>query len=73
MTDHIPEFLTQQEVKLTVRSQYGSNALYPANKTAEVFAQLLGTKTITQEKLRIILLLGYHVTYVHDPVVGLPW
>ena len=72
MTEHIPEFLTQQELKLTVRNHYGNTLLYPANKTAEVFAQLLGTKTITVEKVKTIMLLGYTVTYIHEAFPDLP-
>lgn len=46
-------------VLIEIRSNYGKEAIYPANKEAELFADIAGTKTITRDALKSIKELGY--------------
>ena len=39
---------------LAIREVYGKQIAYPANDTAELFARIAGTKTITQDTLELI-------------------
>lgn len=55
-------------VQLKVKQNYGNQALYPANETAQIFADLLGTKTLTITAIKQILKLGYTVEYTHGEV-----
>ena len=59
------------EVKLEVRDQYGRQTYHPANQTAQRFASLAGTKTLTPHSIKTIMQLGYTITYVHV-AVGVP-
>jgi hypothetical protein len=55
-------------VQLLVKNNYGNQALYPHNETAKTFAQLLGTKTITTQAIKLIMALGYEIEYIHGEV-----
>ena len=50
-----------QSVTVTVKSVYGNVTAYPACPTAQLFAQLLGTKTLTPQALKTIKALGFEV------------
>jgi len=50
-----------QSVTVTVKSVYGNITAYPACPTASLFAQLLGTKTLTPQALKTIKALGFEV------------
>lgn len=44
-----------------IKTVYGNETIYPANDTAQVFADLIGTKTLSRLKLGLIQALGYTV------------
>lgn len=46
---------------IEIKTVYGNEAIYPANDTAQVFADLIGTKTLGRMKLALIQGLGYTV------------
>jgi hypothetical protein len=50
-----------QSVTVTIKSVYGNITAYPACPTAALFAQLLGTKTLTPQALKTIKALGFEV------------
>ena len=50
-----------QSVTVTIKSVYGHITAYPACPTAALFAQLLGTKTLTPQALKTIKALGFEV------------
>jgi hypothetical protein len=51
-----------------VKDQYGRQTFHPYNQTAQLFASLAGTKTLTAQSLNLILKLGYVVEYIHPEV-----
>jgi hypothetical protein len=53
-------------VVLTIKSVYGLPKFYPApgNRTAELFAALIGTKTFSPRDRANIMALGYKIEYV---------
>lgn len=55
-------------VQLMVKDQYGRQVYHPHNATAQLLANLAGTKTLTTESIKLILRLGYEVQYVHPTV-----
>jgi hypothetical protein len=55
-------------VRLLVKDQYGSKVLHPYNTTAQTFASIAGTKTLTLPTIKHIMALGYSVEYVHEGV-----
>ena len=46
------------EILVNVRNVYGKIVYYPADKNAEIFAKIAGTKTLTGETMRNIQELG---------------
>jgi hypothetical protein len=44
-----------------IKNVYGNEAIYPANDTAQIFADLIGTKTLGRMKLALIQGLGFTV------------
>lgn len=50
-----------KKVLVTIKQVYGNETIYPANDTAQVFADLIGTKTLSRMKLALIQGLGYSV------------
>ena len=50
-----------QSVTVTIKSVYGNITAYPACSTAALFAQLVGTKTLTPQALKTIKALGFEV------------
>lgn len=61
-----PGFMTQMEIKLRPKDQYGCLVFYPACKNSELLAQITGTKTLTGPTIKLIMQLGYTVTYVQQ-------
>lgn len=54
-------------LRVTVRSNYGAPAIYPANDAARIFAAIAGTKTILLDTLSKAKKLGYQIEQVEDP------
>jgi hypothetical protein len=52
-------------VAVEVRNVYGLDKIYPANRPAELFAQLAGTKTLSPADLLTIQALGFEVAEIH--------
>ena len=61
MNNTTSENLTNKLVLVDVRKEYGEERAYPANQIAEMFCKLIGTKTLSRQRLRIIKDLGYAV------------
>jgi hypothetical protein len=55
-------------VEVFQRQVYGRPAVYPANRPAELLAELAGVKTFNVAQLRAIRELGLTVEQVPDPV-----
>lgn len=51
-------------IQVTIKSVYGREAIYPANRQAERLAALVGTKTLTQSTLRDAVTMGFRLEYV---------
>lgn len=52
---------TTNALLIEVRSVYGNETIYPANKAAETFAKIAGTKTLKRETIALAMSLGYTV------------
>jgi len=48
-------------ITVTIKSIYGSQAIYPACERALVFASIAGTRTLTPQVIKQIKALGYEV------------
>ena len=57
-------------LKVCVDRVWGRYTIYPANETAELFAQIAGTKTLTNSTLALAERLGFLIEQV--PAVSLP-
>ena len=55
------------KIIVTIKQNYGTEAIYPHCDTAKKFARLLGTKTLTRSAIANIKDLGYEVS-VLSPV-----
>lgn len=49
------------QIKVTIRSAYGQERVYPACDHARLLARLAGTTTLTQQHLVYIAALGYTI------------
>ena len=49
-------------IKISVKNVYGRETIYPACKQSAFFAALAGTKTLTEDALRLIRAAGYEIT-----------
>lgn len=47
-----------------VRSVYGVDKIYPANRTATLFAELTGTKTLSPADILTIEALGFEIANI---------
>ena len=52
------------KVQVKTRKIYNVDRIYPSNKTASLFAVLVGKKTLSTHQLRIIKELGFEVEIV---------
>ena len=50
-----------QTITVQVRQVYGNETIYPACKVSVFFAALAGTKTLTQDALRLIRAQGIEI------------
>lgn len=59
---------TQDDMTLLIlrREQYGRAVYHPVCEKARTFAAIAGTKTLTQQALRNIKLLGYKLNIQHE-------
>lgn len=56
-----------QVLQVSVRSNYGAPAIYPANDAARIFAAIAGTKTLGFKTLANAKELGYRIEQIEDP------
>jgi len=49
------------QVLIELRDVYGETKAYPANEQAKLFAEMLGTKTLTHRNLCLIERLGFTI------------
>jgi len=54
------------EITILRREQYGRVVYHPVCEGARTFAAIAGTKTLTQQVLRNIKLLGYKLNIQHE-------
>jgi hypothetical protein len=52
------------KIQIKLKDVYGTMKAYPADKYAETFAKMLGTKTLTRAALGHIAELGYDIEVV---------
>ena len=58
------------EIIVAIKDVYGNAKVYPVCDTAKMFTRIAGTKTLTEDALKCIVLLGYAVTV--ETVPGKP-
>lgn len=51
-------------IQVQYRSVYGNRLLYPMNAAAQLFTQILGTKTVCPRKLELLRDMGHKVEFV---------
>jgi hypothetical protein len=51
-------------VKVQIKSVFGNHLIYPANTEAQLFADIAGTKTLSQSDLQKIVKLGFVIEEV---------
>ena len=56
-------------ITISVKNSYGNVLYYPECTMAYIFSRIAGTKTLTQETIRLIKALGYTVNVKHEEVV----
>lgn len=54
-------------VKIEVRTVYGNTTIYPVNDSAKLFAEIAGTKTLTNKTLALAERLGFNIVEVNKP------
>lgn len=52
------------KIQVEIRNVYGNETVYPVCKHAQFLAAMAGTRTITTDKLRLIIANGYEVEAV---------
>lgn len=55
-----------QKVLVKITKVYGKETIYPANSTAQIFADLARQCTLTRETLKHIKALGYEIEVVQQ-------
>lgn len=61
----VMQLLIYMTVQVTIKNVYGNELIYPANETANKFAQLLKKKTFNRKDLKIIESLGYKIELIN--------
>jgi hypothetical protein len=51
-------------IKVVLDKQYGQSVVKPADENAQLFCELIGTKTLTPSKIALIKKLGYKIEVV---------
>lgn len=55
-------------ITVQIKTVYGAERIYPLCENARVFAQMMGTKTLTRESIQYIKALTYDVIVKHEEV-----
>ena len=56
------------KIQVYIDKHYGTERIYPANQEGELFAQLVGQRTLTRHNIEVIKDLGYEVQVVQREV-----
>jgi len=51
-------------IKVTVKNVYGVNKIYPACSNSKAFADIAGTKTLTEEVIAHIKSIGFDIEVI---------
>lgn len=54
------------QILVEIKQVYGNKTIYPICEKGKLFAQLAGTKTLTEKQILIIKNLGYSFTVKQD-------
>jgi hypothetical protein len=55
-------------ITVRIASNYGAKAVYPVCETAQIFANLVGTKTLTPTTINAIKSLGYKIVVQQEEI-----
>lgn len=55
-------------IKVEIKTVYGEQRIYPACETSQVFASMVGQKTLTHRDIQHIKQLGYKIEVVQTRV-----
>ena len=58
----------KNEMWITTNSVYGQERYYPSCELSSKFSELLGTKTFTLDKLKIIKSMGIEIKVKQNPI-----
>ena len=53
-------------ITISVKNSYGNTLYYPECDVSYIFSRIAGTKTLTQETIKLIKALGYAINVKHD-------
>lgn len=56
----------KMEIKVTIKSVYGVDKIYPACFQAKLFAEIAGTKTLTDSTIDKIKELGFVINVIQE-------
>ena len=54
------------EILVRITTNYGARAVYPVCGTAQIFADIAGTKTLKPETINLIKKLGYTISIAQE-------
>ena len=60
------------QIKVTIKTEYGNERIYPACPAAEAFARLSSKKCLSRENIAVIEGLGYEVEIVTPTLSDCP-
>jgi hypothetical protein len=56
-------------ITISVKNSYGNTLYYPECDVSYIFSRIAGTKTLTQETIKLIKALGYTINVKHKELV----
>jgi hypothetical protein len=65
---HLERRKVIMEIIVRIASNYGAKAVYPVCETAQIFANLVGTKTLTPTTINAIKSLGYKIVVQQEEI-----
>lgn len=57
------------KITISVKNSYGNTLYYPECDVSYIFSRIAGTKTLTQETIKLIKALGYAINVKHEELV----
>jgi len=57
------------KLTISVKNNYGNTMYYPECDVSFIFSKIAGTKTLTQETIKLIKALGYTINVKHEDVI----